>query len=751
MMDRGSAFPLTCLEGEGEQGVQQREHNLLEGLNAAQRKAVEATEGPVLVLAGAGTGKTKVLTTRIAYLVAERKCFLSQILAVTFTNKAAQEMKERVARMTADSQYGPRWLGTFHHIGSRILRRHGEKIGIPENFTILDTDDQLRLVKQILKGMNLSEKNYAPRVILWAIGRFKDRGLMPQKVTKAECTHLQIYPHDQDVFMKLYAAYQAALMNLGVVDFGDLLLLNLELFQKRPDVLEHYSRLFRYILVDEYQDINVAQYLWLRYLTQENQNICCVGDDDQSIYGWRGAEVDHILRFERDFPGTKLVKLEDNYRSTAAILTAASHLIAHNRGRLGKTLRPALNLSGEKIVVKGLATDREEAGFIGERIVSLSENNVSLSSIAVLVRAGFQTRELEERFLLLGIPYRLVGALQFYQRAEIKDVLAYLRVIHRPQDSLAFERIVNVPKRGLGNTSLQKLHLYARENQVSLFEAAEVLVSQGAFGKAAQANLAFFLNLVQGWRQATEQVSLQELLNRVLKESGYWDMWQGSSLSDAETRLENLKELVKVVQDFASLEQFLEHVSLVTDLSPQTAESAVTLMTLHMAKGLEFDYVFLSGWEEGLFPHPRTLEEQGQKGAEEERRLAYVGITRARKHATITFAWNRRFYQGWQQCLPSRFLEELPREAVLLDSETILENHRGGSTSLYSKPFVQNTSTTASKDSKTFQKGDRIFHEKFGYGYILGVEGRAAHILFKMGERKIVFDFLQLAPKNHGG
>jgi DNA helicase-2/ATP-dependent DNA helicase PcrA len=698
----------------------------LDTMNPEQRLAVETLEGPLLVLAGAGTGKTRVLTARIAHILATGRARPGDILAVTFTNKAAREMKERVGSMIGQAVEGMPWLGTFHSIGVKVLRRHAELVGLKSDFTILDTDDQIRLLKQLLEAEGIDEKRWPGRVLAGLIDHWKNRGLTPDQVPSGEAA---AFANGRG--KKLYAAFQERLKILNAADFGDLLLEMIRLFRENPEVLAQYQRRFRYILVDEYQDTNVAQYLWLRLLSQkpatstavtpgrsapdpessnatltavipghreavnpessgttepldsgfapparpgmtagENtaqqqppKNICCVGDDDQSIYGWRGAEVDNILRFEHDFPGAKVIRLERNYRSTGHILAAASYLIAHNEGRLGKTLRTE-DEPGEKVTVTGSWDSEEEARSVGEEIEQLQRQSHELDEMAILVRASYQMREFEDRFVTLGLPYRVIGGPRFYERAEIRDALAYLRVIHSPSDDLAFERIVNTPKRGLGDATVQLLHNHARKRRIPLSEAARAVAATDELKPKARNSLHGLIECFDRWRGQKDTLPHTQLAEIVLDESGYTEMWQKDRSADAAGRLENLKELIRSMEEFENLSGFLEHISLVMDTDRSEAEDAVSIMTLHSAKGLEFDTVFLPGWEEGLFPSQRTLDDQGRAGLEEERRLAHVGITRARRRCKIYFATNRRTHGMWQTNIPSRFLDELPEAHV---------------------------------------------------------------------------------------
>jgi DNA helicase-2/ATP-dependent DNA helicase PcrA len=693
-------------------------------LNPAQRQAVEITEGPLLVLAGAGTGKTRVLTTRLASLLLSHKAWPSQVLSVTFTNKAAFEMKERVAKLIEGSAEGL-WLGTFHSICVRILRKHAELVGLQSSFTILDTDDQLRLIKQLVKAESLDEKKFAPRIVASVISRWKDRGLTPSKITPTS--------DFEKIILRLYEFYQDRLRILNAADFGDLILLCLKLFMDHSDVLAQYTTQFRYILVDEYQDTNVAQYLWLRLLAQGTGNICCVGDDDQSIYGWRGAEVGNILRFEKDFPGAVIVRLEQNYRSNAHILGAASSLISQNAGRFGKTLWTE-KTGGEKVHIQGVWDGEEEARLVGEKVEDLHRQSQSLNQMAILVRAGFQTREFEERFLTLGIPYRVIGGFRFYERLEVRDALAYMRIVVQPQDSLAFERIMNTPKRGIGTSTLQILHQYARCEQVSLPEAALRLIETDEIRGKAKTALHTLLHDIGRWRSQLTTTPHGELARIILDESGYTAMWQVDKSPEAPGRLENLKEFVNALEEFESLPTFLDHVSLVMENITNTSAEMVSIMTLHSAKGLEFNTVFLTGWEEGLFPHQRSLGESGEAGLEEERRLAYVGLTRARERAIITFAANRRVHNQWQSGIPSRFIDELSSQHV--ERFTVGKRHSFSPPPRRQLPDIH--TPQPSSISKTFHVKQRVFHMKFGYGYIVTIEGSKLEIDFDHSGLKMV-------------
>jgi DNA helicase-2/ATP-dependent DNA helicase PcrA len=743
----------------------------LHGLNDEQRAAVLATDGPVLVLAGAGTGKTRVLTTRLAHLIASRKAWPGQILAVTFTNKAAREMVERTGMLIGGMVEGMPWLGTFHSIGAKILRRHAELVGLKSNFTILDDDDQLRLLKQLIDAASIDEKRWPPRSLLAQIDRWKNRGLAPGDVPAAEGAH---YGNGKGI--ELYAAYQARLKQLNATDFGDLLVECIALFRQNPDILADYQRRFAYILVDEYQDTNVAQYLWLRLLAGTKHNICCVGDDDQSIYGWRGAEVDNILRFEKDFPGAKVIRLEHNYRSTPQILAAASGLIAANKARLGKTLWTEKE-DGEKIGVRGFWDAEEEARFVGDEIEALQHKGQKLNSIAILVRASAQMRAFEERFIHLDLAYRVVGGPRFYERMEIRDALAYLRVIAQPDDDLAFERIFNKPKRGLGDATLQALYKTARALNVGLLRAARHMVETDELGGKTRAALRDLADSFGRWSLNVQTMSHVELAELVLDESGYTAMWQADKSAEAPGRLENLKELVRSMEQFESLAGFLEHVSLVMEAGEGAEADRVTIMTMHSAKGLEFDNVFLPGWEDGLFPSSRSMDEHGLAGLEEERRLAYVGVTRAKKRAKISFALNRRVHGMWQSSIASRFIAELPEDAIVMENDPgQMSGHYGQSAygmssaprfdSGYASPGWKRAQANAGKTfgrmplleaqaelvavstpgASDLGRGERVFHDKFGYGRITAIDGNKLTVDFeKAGEKRVIASFLKRA------
>ena len=727
-------------------------------LNPEQRAAVEAIDGPVLVLAGAGTGKTRVLTTRFAHILLAGRAFPSQVLAVTFTNKAAREMRERVGAILQEPAEGL-WLGTFHALCARMLRRHAELVGLTSNFNILDGDDQMRLLKQVMEAARVDAKRWTPQNLMGIIQRWKDRGLAPDRIGPAD---------DSDFAngraQELYAAYQDRLRSLNAADFGDLLLHMTDILRNHPDVLALYHRRFRYILVDEYQDTNLVQYLWLRLLAQSHRNICCVGDDDQSIYSWRGAEVENILRFEKDFPGAHIVRLESNYRSTAPILAAASGLIAHNEGRLGKTLRPGRNDStGEKVQVVSLWDSDEEARMVGDRMEKLRREGESLAEMAVLVRAGFQTRAFEERLMTLGLPYRVVGGLRFYERQEIRDAIAYARMLHQPADDLAFERIVNLPRRGVGEGALRAMHELARAQSIPLSAAAAQLVATGAGlrGKAREA-VGKLLAQFDDWRRLLEQEGHVVTITTLLDDSGYTEMWKQDKSPEAPGRLENLRELVRALADFETLAGFLDHVSLVMENEENANGERISLMTLHGAKGLEFDNVFLPGWEEGVFPSQRTMDESGNKGLEEERRLAYVGLTRARRRAIVSHAANRRIYANWQSSIPSRFIEEIPAEHVEMAGSATMERETrltsaGGFSGQFPmvarRPRVIDARPldewqTAGRPARTesIPVGTRVFHQKFGYGTVTAAEEDKLDISFdKAGDKRVLDRFVERA------
>jgi len=755
-----------------ESPVPMTEPAYLQGLNPPQREAVLSTEGPVLVLAGAGTGKTAALTARLAHLIATRKAWPSQILSVTFTNKAAREMRERVGKLSGGALEGMPWLGTFHSVAAKMLRSHAELVGLHSNFTILDTDDQLRVLKQLIQAANLDEKRWPARQLASLIDRWKNRGWTPQQVDAGESEGFAAGRGAE-----LYAEYQERLRTLNACDFGDLLLHMLVIFRTHPDVLEAYRDRFRYLLVDEYQDTNGSQYEWLRLLAEPSRNICCVGDDDQSIYSWRGAEVANILRFENDFPGAKIIRLEQNYRSTSHILSAADGLIAHNAGRLGKSLWTDAG-DGEKVRVIGVWDGPEEARRIGEEIESHQVRGGSLDDVAILVRAQFQTREFEERFIAIGLNYQIIGGFRFYERAEIRDAVAYLRLVTQPADDLAFERIVNTPKRGLGDKAIAAIHRHARATQQPLLLAAAYLVGTDELTPQARRSLTNFVADIARWREMASTLPHPDLARLLLDESGYTAMLQADRSAESAGRLENLAELTRAMEEYETLQAFLEHVSLVMDNDEAKQGDRITIMTIHAAKGLEFDIVYLAGWEEGVFPSQRALDEGGLASLEEERRLAYVAITRARRRATIIHAANRRIYGQWTSSIPSRFLGELPKGHI--EEETTMTGGESLWRAQWSEradPFAhlgpaQNTRAStrgpgwqrASRDGRfnaepqrviearasavslgnqgrtDLSLGQRVFHSKFGYGTIAAIEGNKLEIDFEHAGRKKVLD-----------
>ncbi len=629
----------------------------LNNLNEAQKEAVLYLEGPLLIVAGAGSGKTKVLTSRIANIIEKKKAFPNQILAVTFTNKAAKEMQNRVSKLLGSSAVGLSWLGTFHSICAKILRKHASAVNLNSNFTIIDTDDQIRLIKNICKAENIDIKQLSPRFILAIIDRWKNKGFYPNEViiNKKDLYEKTILP--------LYKIYQQKLTDLNSCDFGDLILHAVKILEFNSDIREIYLKNFKYILVDEYQDTNFIQSKWLNLLSEKNKNICCVGDDDQSIYSWRGAEIKNFLEFDQVYKNTKVIRLEQNYRSSQNILSVASDLISNNQNRVGKTLITTME-EGDPVQLNCFKNGKDEAIGISDEIEKKIKKKFSYNNIAILVRAIFQTREFEERFLKIGMPYRILGGTKFYERAEIKDCVAYLRLIHQEKDDLAFERIVNNPKRSIGDSTLKNIHEFAKENNLNLERASIKMLEQNLIKPKAKIGLSLFINSLMKWRNdlIVKKSSHIKLLQIVLDESGYSAMLKNKKDLDNENRLENIKELLSAMKEFDNLESFLEHVSLATSVDQEWDGEKINMMTMHAAKGLEFDVVFLPGWEEGLFPHQKSIEEKGQNGLEEERRLAYVGITRAKKKAIISFSMNR-FYQGdWIDSMASRFVDELPEK-----------------------------------------------------------------------------------------
>ncbi|MDB9759813.1 UvrD-helicase domain-containing protein [Planktomarina sp.] len=785
--DESDAFQAATSPSLSQVAMAARPAPYMDGLNPAQRAAVEQLDGPVLMLAGAGTGKTKALTTRIAHLLNTGAARPNEILAVTFTNKAAHEMKNRVSNLIGQIEGMP-WMGTFHSICVKILRRHAELIGLKTNFTILDTDDQLRLMKQLISATQIDDKRWPTRHLAGVIDTWKNRAWTPEHVPASEAG---AYDHKG---IELYRQYQHRLRELNAADFGDLLLHVVTIFQTHSEVLAQYQKFFRFILVDEYQDTNVAQYLWLRLLAQGHQNICCVGDDDQSIYGWRGAEVGNILRFEKDFPGAHVVRLEQNYRSTLHILGAASGIIDGNKGRLGKRLwteKPG----GEKVRLIGHWDGEEEARWVGEEVEASQrgtrgQDPYDLESMAILVRASHQMRAFEDRFLTIGLPYRVIGGPRFYERMEIRDAMAYFRLAISTDDDLAFERIVNTPKRGLGDKAQQKIQIAARGNGVSLVEGAKILLATKGLSGKGMVELRRLIEGISRWHAQIrmEAITHVALAETILDESGYTTSWQNDKTPEAPGRLENLKELVKALEGFENLQGFLEHVSLIMDNEKQSDGAKISIMTLHAAKGLEFPMVFLPGWEDGLFPSQRSMDESGLKGLEEERRLAYVGITRAEEVCIISFAANRRVYGQWQSALPSRFIDELPTEHVDVltppglygggygaagmpanaspASQSMVGSdifERASNADVYNSPgwrrlqersaqrgmrqLSQSQNATIDLTAVlVFSLGERVFHQKFGYGEVRNIEGDKLDIEFdKAGSKKVVAQYIQSA------
>ncbi len=718
----------------------------IDELNTEQRLAVETVNGPVLVLAGAGTGKTRALTTRLAHILKTGHAHPGEILAVTFTNKAAFEMKNRVAQMLG-AQVDGWWLGTFHSLCARMLRIHSELVGLKSNYTILDADDQLRLLKQIMLDRNIDIKRWPPKLVMTFIQTWKDKAKTPDMVTDnpSEVANGQV--------LGIYAEYQDRMTILNACDFGDLLLHVITIFRdpKNADILEKYQERFKYILVDEYQDTNVAQYLWLRLLAQKHKNICCVGDDDQSIYGWRGAEIGNILKFEKDFEGAKVIRLEQNYRSTKNILAAANGVIAYNKNRLGKDLWSA-DAEGDKLLLQGVWDGLAEASAVVEKIEELHRKGVPFDQIAVLVRAAHQTRPFEEKFMRESIPHKVLAGMRFYERQEIRDAIAYLRVVAQPDDDLAFERIINVPKRGIGVATVNKIRGLAREKEISFNSALELILQGNVLRGKTKATLKTLTDNFERWRSLLRDISHVELAQLVLEDSGYIDKWKNDKTPEAAGRLENLKEFINALNEFEDLGMFLEHISLVMDTDTKDPdEKQVTIMTYHAAKGLEYDVVMMPGWEEGLFPNQRAIEESGEAGLEEERRLAYVGITRARKRAFIYYAASRLTYGSWETKLPSRFIDELPKEYIEVAAATatgVYKNTGAGNGGGYHgrrASLVEEPSHSLTMESAAgFTEGDRVFHQKFGYGNVTYVEGDKLDIRFeKSGRKKLLESFVE--------
>ena len=728
-------------------------------LNDPQKEAVYHTQGPILVLAGAGTGKTGVLTTRLIRLLIEKIALPGEILSVTFTNKAANEMRERITNQIGDMSSGLKWLGTFHSVGAQILRFHPNKLGLENDFIILDIDDQVRLLKQIIKDENIDDKRWPSKQLLNLIDKWKNKGLYPEDISS----------NDGDYFANgkghlLYKIYQERLKYFNAVDFGDLILESIRLFENNQDILESYQNKFKYILVDEYQDTNVSQYKLLKLLTGKYQNICCVGDDDQSIYSWRGAEISNILRFEKDFPEAKIIRLEENYRSTGHILTAASKLIENNESRLGKTLWTNSG-EGEKITVKSNWDGEEEARLITTELEKLSLKNYNLDETAILVRASFQMREFEDRFISVGLPYKVIGGPRFYERKEIRDVNAYLRLATQPNDSLALERIINTPKRGIGETSVKKIRDRSKENNKPLIESIKELIDEKSFKGKTAVSLDKLVKLVFHWNHLIKEEDKVDIAEIIIEDSGYLEMLRNDKSLTAEGRVENVYELFRSLEPFESIKAYLEHISLVMEIDSNQYGKKVSLMTLHAAKGLEFDYVFLPGWEEGVFPNQRAVDEGGLEALEEERRLAYVGVTRAKKKASIYYAANRRMHNQWISSIPSRFVTELPEENI----ETDLSNYAGEKElfkeqeyidfdqSEYETPgwerarFESKSRTIEHKNSENyvvndtpFELNENVTHKKFGKGIILSIDGKKLTINFgSNGTRKVMENFVE--------
>ena len=727
----------------------------LETLNKSQLEAVKNTEGPNLVLAGAGTGKTRVLTTRVAHIIDSKLAFPSQILCVTFTNKAAREMSERIQNLVSVRMDRMPWIGTFHSIGAKIIRNHAEVIGLKPSFTILDKDDQLSLIKQILKSENLDQSKYVPKYIQSRIDQWKNKALNPNDIKADSLDNMS-----DDKTLNIYKLYQQRLFQINCLDFGDLLLQCINLF-KNEDVLKRYSENFKYVLVDEYQDTNTAQYQWLKYLSSANQNICCVGDDDQSIYSWRGAEIDNMLRFEKDFDNTKTTRLEENYRSTNNILKSASSLISYNEARLGKELYSDQG-NGDPVYIHLVNSSRDEATFVAQEIMKLRDENPDLNNIAVLVRAVFQSREIEEALIRYSVPYRIIGGIRFYERAEIKDAVSYLRIVYENQDDVAFERAIMTPKRGVGEKSFNKIIEVSKNKRISLFQASKLLAGTDEVNKKASSSLEEFIQVIERGISMIETTQYPEILKVLLDESGYMEMLKNDKNVSAQTKIENIKELIIAMEDYNSIEEFLEHISLVTSVDENNEDNKVSLMTLHAAKGLEYDFIFLPGWEEGLFPHQKTIDESGNKGIEEERRLAYVGITRARKTVNISTSMSRRFQNNWMPSLQSRFIEELDQDLVKTVSHIAdhLDNVDEFNQDFDFKPKKIYLNPTEGSSYKTvlsmeeenvrdinddiiLQIGQIVKHKKFGIGKIQDLDGSKAVVDFdEHGKKKLISDFL---------
>ena len=730
--------------------------NYLNALNIQQKEAILHSEGPLLILAGAGSGKTKVLTTRVAQLIKDKKCFGNQILCVTFTNKAANEMRERVLKLTNNKSNSIPWLGTFHSISNKILRKHAEAVGLKPSFTILDTLDQLKLIKNILAAENIDIKKNPPKLIAYLIDHWKNKALLPANVKINSSDYSKINA------LKIYKIYQERLRLMNCVDFGDLILHCVTIFKNFKEIQESFKKNFKYILVDEYQDTNYVQNLWLNLITNDSKNICVVGDDDQSIYSWRGAEVKNILEFEKNFTNTKIVKLEQNYRSTKNIINTASSLISNNDDRLGKKIWSDLK-DGDKVRVNSFSDGRDEATGISDIIEKELIKYFSLNDIAILVRAAFQTREFEERFIKIGLPYRVIGGMKFYERAEIKDALCYLRLIQQKNDDLAFERIINNPKRSIGDSTLKKLHDLSRTRNKNLFETADEILNEDELKPKTKESLKQFIKLVKTWTKLSEQLDHVQLLERVLDESGYTQMLINEKSPEAEARLENLKELRASMKNYSNLVEFLENISLQTSIDEEWEGEKINLMTIHAAKGLEFNCIFLPGWEEGLFPHQKSIEEKGDQAVQEERRLAYVALTRAKQRLFISFANNRKYYgnnnsNDWMPSMPSRFIDELDKQYLEIN-ETAKDNDQdfefsqdfnfmegkkspGWKRYLQEKEKIKTINYT--NNLTNFKIGQGVEHETFGKGKVIHIDGNKLLINFKdSGEKKVIDKYLK--------
>ena len=740
--------------------IKYEEINIFNRLNEPQKDAVFHNEGPMLVLAGAGTGKTGVLTTRLIRILMEKRALPGEILSVTFTNKAANEMKERITNQIGNLSTGLKWLGTFHSIGAQILRFHPEKVDLESNFIILDTDDQIRLLKQIIKDENIDDKRWPAKQLLNLIDKWKNKGLYPEDISANDGDY---YANGKG--QKLYKIYQQRLKFFNASDFGDLILECIRLFENNPDILNTYQRRFKFILVDEYQDTNFSQHKLLKLISGEEKNICCVGDDDQSIYSWRGAEVSNILKFERDFTNAKVIRLEENYRSTGHILSAASKLIENNESRLGKTLWTGSG-EGEKVIIKSVWDGEEEARQITSELEKMSLKNINLDETAILVRASYQMREFEDRFISVGLPYKVIGGPRFYERKEIRDVNAYLRLAVRPEDSLALERVINTPKRGIGETSVKKIRDHSKINNLPMIESIKDLLSENIFKGKAQNSLEKLVNLINHWNQLIIEEDKVDIAEIIVEDSGYLEMLKNEKSVTSEGRIENIYELFRSLEPFENIRSYLEHISLVMEIDSNNAGKKVSLMTLHAAKGLEFDYIFLPGWEEGVFPNQRAIDEGGIESLEEERRLAYVGITRAKKKSSIFYAANRRIHNQWISSMPSRFVSELPED----NTETDLSNYSGEKELFREQEFTdfdqsdyetpgwerakynsevkvidhQETANKNLYNDSPFKLGSKVIHKKFGKGKILSIDGKKLTINFgESGTRKVMENFVE--------